>query len=499
MREDGTGIVRTVCVGGNARANIWTAVHPELNRAAVCYLPQGGGQHRPLACPAAAGALFIAERAMYAGVGFESGYVNVATPWTGPIATPPSPVQCAYALTPTTAAVGAQGEARTVGLTTACGWTASSDVSWLVLDTAASGTGNATLQYHVFPNQSSLQASQPRTGRLTITAPGGGTAAQLTVTQAGAPATLVVDPGEEGDRAIEGIDSNHDGVRDDVERHIALSGASATEQVALADAAIAMQESLEPAPNAGNSVDRAREVLRTIDCVEALDAGSRSTELVAEVFDTYDRSGAYMDFNRNLAGEVFPIRDSANLSSCSSAVAQALPAARRAALLLRSRTAQDMTAVALEGPACPATPAARPADAAPLPARLELCWQPPGTSTTADGDVNIGPWVQFVPMGIHERGWRAAAPAVSGRPPARRAVARFAQTPTFAVAAGDKLNFYFNYITTDGYEYTEYACAGLFSGAGAGTFDSYLFMARTTTSGSTVPGFRSSLATRGRA
>ena len=65
----------------------------------------------------------------------------------------------------------------------------------------------------------------------------------------------------------------------------------------------------------------------------------------------------------------------------------------------------------------------------------------------------------------------------------------FAQTPTFTVAAGDKLNFSFNYITTDGGKFTEYAWAGLFSGAGAGTFHSYLFTARTTTSGNTVPGF----------
>jgi hypothetical protein len=55
------------------------------------------------------------------------------------------------------------------------------------------------------------------------------------------------------------------------------------------------------------------------------------------------------------------------------------------------------------------------------------------------------------------------------------------------VNAGDKLNFYFNYITSDGVQFTEYAWAGLYSGTS--TFDSYLFTARTTTSGNTVPGF----------
>jgi hypothetical protein len=63
----------------------------------------------------------------------------------------------------------------------------------------------------------------------------------------------------------------------------------------------------------------------------------------------------------------------------------------------------------------------------------------------------------------------------------------FAQTPTFTAAVGDKLSFYFNYITSDGSQYTEYAWAGLFQGTS--TFDSYLFTARTTPSGDTVPGF----------
>ncbi len=59
-------------------------------------------------------------------------------------------------------------------------------------------------------------------------------------------------------------------------------------------------------------------------------------------------------------------------------------------------------------------------------------------------------------------------------------------TPAFTVAAGDKLNFFFNYITSDGAEFTEYAWAALFTDAT--TFDSYLFTARTTPSGNTVPG-----------
>ena len=59
------------------------------------------------------------------------------------------------------------------------------------------------------------------------------------------------------------------------------------------------------------------------------------------------------------------------------------------------------------------------------------------------------------------------------------------QTNSFSVAAGDELKFDFNYITSDGAQYTEYAWAGLFNGG----FSDYLFTARTTSSGNTVPGF----------
>ncbi len=64
----------------------------------------------------------------------------------------------------------------------------------------------------------------------------------------------------------------------------------------------------------------------------------------------------------------------------------------------------------------------------------------------------------------------------------------YMQTSTFSVLAGDELKFDFNYITSDGAQFTEYAWAGLF--AGTSTFDSYLFTARTVPgAGNTVPGF----------
>lgn len=57
----------------------------------------------------------------------------------------------------------------------------------------------------------------------------------------------------------------------------------------------------------------------------------------------------------------------------------------------------------------------------------------------------------------------------------------------FGAKAGDPLAFYFNYITSDGSQYTEYGFAELLTDAGAHV--AYLFTARTTPSGNTSPGF----------
>ncbi len=122
--------------------------------------------------------------------------------------------------------------------------------------------------------------------------------------------------------------------------------------------------------------------------------------------------------------------------------------------------------------------------AAPLPAGW-TCTGNCGSNTAADGVVTLAP-------GFSSYEWisTSGGPSGAGKLPTtatgQETNGSYAQTPTFTVAGGDKLNFYFNYITSDGAQFTEYAWAGLF---GTGGFDSYLFSARTTTSGDTVPGF----------
>ncbi|MCW8087949.1 NF038132 family protein [Sabulicella glaciei] len=60
-------------------------------------------------------------------------------------------------------------------------------------------------------------------------------------------------------------------------------------------------------------------------------------------------------------------------------------------------------------------------------------------------------------------------------------------TPVFAAQAGDALNFAFNYVTSDGSGYADYAWARLVTDANVEV--ALLFTARTTPGGDTVPGF----------
>ncbi|MFO1228763.1 MAG: NF038132 family protein [Alicycliphilus sp.] len=144
-----------------------------------------------------------------------------------------------------------------------------------------------------------------------------------------------------------------------------------------------------------------------------------------------------------------------------------------------------MKAFQLMGLAIGALLGAGTAAAGPLPGGWS-CTGNCGTNTAADGDVTLAP-------GFGSYQWISTAGGLTGAgqlpvgPTGQETNGSSAQTPTFSVNAGDKLNFYFNYITSDGVQFTEYAWAGLYSGTS--TFDSYLFTARTTTSGNTVPGF----------
>jgi hypothetical protein len=61
-------------------------------------------------------------------------------------------------------------------------------------------------------------------------------------------------------------------------------------------------------------------------------------------------------------------------------------------------------------------------------------------------------------------------------------------TDVFTANSGSILTFYFNYVTSDGAGFSDYAWSALLDSSGASVVD-YIFSARTTPTGNTVPGF----------
>lgn len=112
-------------------------------------------------------------------------------------------------------------------------------------------------------------------------------------------------------------------------------------------------------------------------------------------------------------------------------------------------------------------------------------------SLGADGDVTLGPsgspyeWISTY-NGI---GGIGSYPGVGGggAPPDVATNGTVLQSSTFTAGANDPLKFYFNYVTSDGGTYVDYAWVALVN---AGTASQVLlFTARTTPGGNTVPGF----------
>ena len=103
--------------------------------------------------------------------------------WGNGNAPPPPP--CTYSLSGTSAAPDASAQVLAVLVTASspsCSWTVTSDLSWIVISSGATGTGTQTVTYSVEANPSSLA----RTGTLTIAG------LALTITQSGTPCTYAV-------------------------------------------------------------------------------------------------------------------------------------------------------------------------------------------------------------------------------------------------------------------------------------------------------------------
>jgi hypothetical protein len=118
------------------------------------------------------------------------------------------------------------------------------------------------------------------------------------------------DPGEAGKETLEGIDSDSDGVRDDIQRYIEINYADQGQvRSGLRQYARSLQDSLLDASSQSGSVANAHDGMRARECLRvrlgsdlAYDA---SGELRAFALNTESRSRAYILFNGQLGGEVF--------------------------------------------------------------------------------------------------------------------------------------------------------------------------------------------------
>ncbi|HXE80630.1 MAG TPA: BACON domain-containing carbohydrate-binding protein [Vicinamibacterales bacterium] len=89
--------------------------------------------------------------------------VRQAAPGAAP---PPEPGDCTFAVEPASAEIGPAQTQDTLAVVTqaACGWTATSDASWLQVVSDASGTGAGTVTYRAEENREPVG----RTGRITV-------------------------------------------------------------------------------------------------------------------------------------------------------------------------------------------------------------------------------------------------------------------------------------------------------------------------------------------
>lgn len=136
------------------------------------------------------------------------------------------------------------------------------------------------------------------------------------------PSTLPLDPGENGLSTLLGVDTDRDTVRDDIQRHIALTYPNSERtRRALRDVSVLFQTSMKvPAGDkaAAKRVDAQLE--RAIDCLEFVSGDIKVVSkqfnvMEAEYFNTLARLRAYEAYNRMLSGGGV-VSDSDKSGSC---------------------------------------------------------------------------------------------------------------------------------------------------------------------------------------
>ncbi len=134
---------------------------------------------------------------------------------------------------------------------------------------------------------------------------------------------LPPDPGEAGKATLAGIDSDNDGVRDDVQRYIAINHPnSAKERVALTQYVKVVQNILLDANDKQKSVKHGEEMSRASECMNYTAGSVRNAiamigDLQSVMVNTDERSRAYFTFIDQFGTEVYVATpDSEIVSTC---------------------------------------------------------------------------------------------------------------------------------------------------------------------------------------
>jgi hypothetical protein len=124
---------------------------------------------------------------------------------------------------------------------------------------------------------------------------------------------LPPDPGEAGMATLEGIDSDQDGIRDDIQRYIALTYPDSQKtRAALRQFTLAFQKATLESPDEESALRNTEIEARASECLWYIHSRSSikmSDSLMAEYLNTMERSRAYLAYNSKLGGHTFGGKD----------------------------------------------------------------------------------------------------------------------------------------------------------------------------------------------
>ena len=124
------------------------------------------------------------------------------------------------------------------------------------------------------------------------------------------PSGLPPDPGDAGKVTLQGIDSDGDGLRDDVQRHIYTRYSDAPRQKALTQLAKSCQAMLVATGDKAQATVAAQTMNHAVDCVFTVDPDNvvdRVEEIEGQVVNTGARTEAYATANALLSGTTFAV------------------------------------------------------------------------------------------------------------------------------------------------------------------------------------------------